>query len=145
MTNLTIMSRTKVREFNSKLTDERLNGHTRYEKNINDLYREIINAMASSYDVYHDLIPDFLHSLETNRDNSLPYSLALFFELYDELLSHREFSAFDLSAMDYEPDENTLEMMAPMLEDSYKKIKYSVSLRLIMTYQISLMLIRRKW
>lgn len=117
------MEKFKIQNFNQKLTDERLHGNKRHQNELKSLYKEIISEMASDYDEYRNHVPDFLQSLENNRDASVPYSIDLFLELYDEFLNSKSFSQFDLSIMDHDPDDSTFEMMAPILEDSYMKNK----------------------
>ncbi|MFS4474144.1 hypothetical protein [Chryseobacterium sp. T20] len=115
------MDKIKVNDFNQKLTDERLHNHNRHENELKGLYREIISSMATDYSEYRNHIPAFLQSLENNSENSVPYSIDLFFALYDKLLFSKNFRPFDLSVMDYKPDDHTLEMMEPILEASFQK------------------------
>jgi len=110
-----------VHDFHQKMTDERLNNHHRYETELKRLYREILSGMANDYSEYRKHVPKFLSSLETNNNNSISYSILLFFELYEQLMDTKQFSLFDLSIMEYHADDGTLEKMMPIFEASYSK------------------------
>jgi len=108
-----------VQDFHFKMTDERLNSHHSHENELKRLYREILSGMATNYSEYRKHIPKFLSSLESNSENSVSYSILLFFELYEQLMDTRDFSFFDLSIMDHDADDDTLEKMKPIFEASY--------------------------
>lgn len=110
-----------INDFHQKVTDERLNNHHRYEQEIEKLYLEILSGMTLDYSEYRKYVPNLLSSLESNNSHSISYSISLFFELYQQLISTRGFKFFDLSIMDYNTDDNTLEKMKPIFEESYSK------------------------
>jgi hypothetical protein len=110
-----------IHDFHYKMTDERLNAHHNHENELKGLYKEILSEMAADYTEYKKHIPKFLSSLETNSEHSVSYSILLFFELYEQLMVTRQFRFFDLSIMDDEADDDTLEKMKPIFEASYSK------------------------
>jgi hypothetical protein len=110
-----------VHDFHHKMTDERLNGHHNHENELKSLYREILSGMATDYSEYRKHVPMFLSSLEVNNEHSVSYSILLFFELYEQLMVARQFRFFDLSIMEHDADNDTLEKMKPIFEASYSK------------------------
>lgn len=103
------------------MTDERLNDHHRHEHELKKLYLEILSVMALNYSEYRKYAPSFLSSLEDNNSHSVSYSIQLFFDLYQQFLDARQFKSFDLSIMDYNADDKTLEKMKPIFETSYSR------------------------
>ena len=110
-----------VHDFHHKMTDERLNGHHNHENELKRLYREILSGMATDYSEYRKHVPKFLSSLEANNEHSVSYSILLFFELYEQLMVTRQFRFFDLSIMNHDADDDTLEKMKPIFEATYSK------------------------
>lgn len=110
-----------TQDFYHKMTDERLNGHHGHENKLKGLYREILSEMAADYTEYRKHVSKFLSSLETNNSHSVSYSIQLFFELYEQLMNTKQFSFFDLSIMDHDVNNDTLEKMKPIFEASYSE------------------------
>lgn len=108
-------------EFNYRITDERLNSHNNHEIRLKSLYLEIIENICKDYSTYRNSISNFLSILESNHEHSVSYSLVTFFELYEKLVATKEFGHFDLSIMDYDADDTTLEKMKPIFENSLSR------------------------
>lgn len=100
-----------IKEFHQKMTDERLNGHHYHETVLVDYYKRFLGAMAKDYQVYRKIVPDILSSLENNNQHSVSYSLHIFFDLYNQLMTPTGFKPFDLSIADY-----------PILDDNMQKM-----------------------
>lgn len=110
-----------IHDFHHKMTDERLKGHQNHENELKGLYREILSEMTVDYSEYKKHVPKFLSSLESNNEHSVSYSILLFFELYEQLMTSRQFRFFDLSVMDHDANGDTLEKMKSIFEASYSK------------------------
>lgn len=115
------MDEKKIDEFHYKMTYDRINNNHTHETALKKSYREILSNMAADYSEYRKYVPKFLSSLETNNTHSIPYSILLFFELYDQLMSTEKFKLFDLSIIEHHADDSTLEKMIPIIEASYSK------------------------
>ena len=73
-------------DFHKKLTYERVKNVNIFEYDIKTAYKEILQGGSISYAEYRKYIPEILSSLEINNVNSVPYSVDLFFELYQKLI-----------------------------------------------------------
>jgi len=115
------MDEKKIVEFHQKLTYERINDNHAHEAELKKSYKEILLNMAADYSEYRKHVPKFLSSLESNNTHSVFYSIELFFELYEQLMKTGEFKIFDLSIMENEADDNTIEKIKPIFEASFSK------------------------
>jgi len=110
-----------LNEFHQKLTYERVNNNFIYEKELKKSYKEILNELFVNYIEHRRYIPKILSTLESNNTHSVSYSIDLFFELYNQLINVKDFKAFDLSIMESEADDETLEKIKPIFEDALSK------------------------
>ncbi|MBI2966214.1 MAG: hypothetical protein HYY40_00150 [Bacteroidetes bacterium] len=115
------MNESVVLEFHRKLTYEKVNDNFIHEKELKKSYWHILESMATDYAEYRKHVPKVLSSLETNNPHSVAYSINLFFELYEQLIAYRKFRAFDLSVMEHDANDQTLEKMKPVFESSLSK------------------------
>ena len=115
------MDEQKIVDFHHKLTYERVNNSNVHEVELKTSYMEILQGMTTDYSAYRKYISRFLSSLETNNDNSISYSVVVYFNLYEQLIKTEEFENFDLSILDYDINEDTLEKVNKILENSYLK------------------------
>lgn len=108
-----------IDDFHRNLTDETINEHFNYADSLKKNYREILTSMANDYSYYRKHVPKLLSSLENNNYHSVPYSINLFFSLYEELIDYKVFKLFDLSVMDFTVDDNRLDKMMSIFEAAY--------------------------
>lgn len=107
-----------IKLFYNKLSAERMYGTNKFEGEIITHYLKILEILSKDYPTYRRYIPKILSSLEQNDTKSISYSVFIFFQLYDELLSSKTIIKIDLSVLDEKITDQTLQKYFQALDKS---------------------------
>lgn len=111
-----------LREFNSKMSEDRSNDNFRHESELNKIYKTVLQEFSQDYETYRKFVPSFLASMEENHPHSLGYSIANFFELFEVFIKKDDYKVFDTSVMDSESnDDKALDKMFAIIDATLEK------------------------
>ncbi|MCG9879531.1 MAG: hypothetical protein MH472_02935 [Bacteroidia bacterium] len=107
----------------NNICNEELHGNNKYEELILVDYDFILDILSSNHDSYVKYISNFLSCLERYNQTSQKYSLAIFFNLYEEVLnkSKNTLKAFDTSIFDLHFTDEGVANYKEILENYFRK------------------------
>jgi hypothetical protein len=108
-------------EFHKKISYENIHGVNIYENELKQAYKDILQGLSISYSEYRKYYPKFLSSFESNNTHAVSYSISLFFEFFYELIDCDEFLSFDLSTLEVEYTDDTVEKIKTVFEATFSK------------------------
>lgn len=108
-------------EFHQKLTYESIHNSNIYESELKQKHKNILQGLSTDYTTLRKYFPKFLSSFEANNPHSVSYSIVLFFECFNKLVSEKEYVNFDLSFLNAEYTDTTLEKIKIVYEASFSK------------------------
>lgn len=117
------MLKKMIMKFHDLLRHEKLNDcPLLHESDILSLYKDILIKLTESHKSYWDYYPKLLFSLEDNNATSLPYSIKIFLDCFDNALEHKEYRSLDLSITKHDWDYDDFKrVMGTFLEDGYSR------------------------
>lgn len=114
------MNKQVFEDFHSKLTSENLNDNNVFEKEITIHYFEILEILATDFETYRKFSPLILSTLEDNDRKSISYSLFIFFDLFEKLISQNNVYKLDQSVAKAEIADESNSKFLKLLEKSLK-------------------------
>lgn len=112
-----------LKDFNQKLTAERIYETNQYEKDIIRCYEAILKGLTTDYSSYRKHISKILGSLETNNSKSISYSFFIFDKLFNELLTRENYIPFDKSIMEIDPTDKAYKNCKLIFDTNLKENK----------------------
>jgi hypothetical protein len=105
-----------AKEFHKLILQESAGNSNINEKAILSVYHSILKSWIDDYELYRKFVPYLLNTLEKYPDTAFPYSLKIYFDLYERVLTLSVKRKFDPSIVDIVPQQSALNNFRRVLE-----------------------------
>lgn len=117
------MLETWIREFNQKVTYDRVTKTSLNEREAAKLYYKILEKLTCDYQTYRNNVGAFLSVLEASEIHSITFGINLFNEIKSKVLDSKNFKLFDISILATKVSDSIVDKFAPILRKSLAENK----------------------
>lgn len=94
----------KIKRFEHLLLVDRVSGVRKHEKELRELFIEIVRELGKSYSGHRKYFPIFLNILEQHQTEATLYGIVVFQSLYKSVFRDLKIIPFDVDFLDHETD-----------------------------------------